>query len=218
MLTATGGGNGAVTTVGLDARQRVASIATLAPGAGPVVDLSYSYDNWLNVTGIADGIDPTRNRNMAYDGINRLEEAEGEWGTEALVYDHRGNINLRSINGAVQEYYYSGNRLSFRVLPNVVFPFTYDPRGNVTGDGINTYSYDGAGNLISASTAQGLRTYRYDGAGLQVQRGATDVVHAHSGLLLGEYDITGGFREYIHVGTQLVARIEDEDTVVATTD
>ncbi|MCH8505879.1 MAG: hypothetical protein LAT50_16385 [Ectothiorhodospiraceae bacterium] len=211
-------GNGAVTTVDLDARQRVAAIATLATAAGPVVDLTYSYDNWLNGTGIADGIDPTRNRNMLYDGITRLEEAEGEWGTEALIYDHRGNINVRDINGAVQEYYYSGNRLSFRVLPNVAFPFTYDPRGNVTGDGINTYTYDGAGNMVSASTAQGLLTYRYDGEGLQVQRGNTDMVHAHNGLLLGEYDVTGGFREYILVGTQLVARINDEDTVVATTD
>ncbi|MCP1674011.1 hypothetical protein J2T57_001110 [Natronocella acetinitrilica] len=68
--------------------------------------------------------------------------------------------------------------------------FNYDVRGNATADGQALYAYDGAGNLVSADT----------------------------GLLLGEYDLGGGFREYVHIGTQLVSRIKDDTTEVGVDD
>ncbi|MCP1674020.1 YD repeat-containing protein [Natronocella acetinitrilica] len=213
--------NGAQATTTLDNRQRLSSIQATAPG-GVAADLGYQYDNGLNVTGITDGLDSQRNRAMAYDGVNRLTSAQGVWGSDSIAYDHRGNITLRQINGDTQEYMYSNNRLAIRTFPDTFHAFNYDARGNATADGQALYAYDGAGNLVSADTGAQVISYLYDGAGLLVRSTragqSTDRVYADSGLLLGEYDLGGGFREYVHIGTQPVTRIEDATTEVGLAD
>jgi hypothetical protein len=44
-----------------------------------------------------------------------------------------------------------------------VIPYTYYPCGNLTSDGMKTYSYDAANRLISVSDGLSMTTYTYSG-------------------------------------------------------
>lgn len=210
--------NGTTSTVTLDSRQRIDTLTASGPST-TLVDHDYGYDNAGNVTDIFNGLDPSRDRSMGYDGVNRMTSASGSWGTETITYGPADNIRTRTRGSTTQTYYYNGNRLAYRAFPNFTIGYGYDAQGNITGvGGGTTYDYNGAGHLVQASTPNTSVGYAYDGEGMRVQRteGATtkDVFYSKRGRLLGEYNPAGGFDEYIYVGSRLAARIHDDTTVV----
>ena len=64
--------------------------------------------------------------------------------------------------------------------------FAYDASGNMTNDGLNTYTYD-AESRIKTMNGSGA-TYSYDGAGLRVKKVASGVT-----------------TRYIYSGTRVIA-------------
>src|SRR5262249_3909069 len=70
--------------------------------------------------------------------------------------------------------------------------YSYDAAGNLTGDGVNTFTYNNAGRLASATNASGQTTYTYNASGQRARKagpgGTTYFVYDEAGHLIGEYD------------------------------
>jgi YD repeat-containing protein len=94
--------------------------------------------------------------------------------------------------------------------------FTYDGRGNLTFDGVGTYSSTVEDLLASATVGGVTTTYRYDGDQqrlVKITGGVrTYTVHGPGGALLAEYrqEGTGALawvRDYLYLGTRLLAMV-----------
>ena len=88
----------------------------------------------------------------------------------------------------------------------------------MTSDGPNIMVYDGAKNLASIDNGTDVIDYAYDGASTRVSQSSptddTHVLYTMMGDLLGEYDPSGGFKEYIYVDSKTAAKAVDDTTVV----
>ena len=104
------------------------------------------------------------------------------------------------------------NACSQTMLPGVtpdgnnhISAFAYDASGNATGDGTNTYAWDGESQLKSAAGV----TYLYDGDGRRVSKSNGKLYwYDPGGEIIAETDATGHeLNDYIffagkHIGTQ----------------
>ncbi|ROT94720.1 RHS repeat protein [Marinobacter sp. R17] len=209
--------NGVVTTQTLDSLERPDTLV-VNNGQTDFVDLDLGYDSASNVTSIVDNASSLHGVTVGYDGVDRMTSATGLWGTETITYDARGNIKTRDRDGTTQEYYYSGQKLTYRVFPSFYYTITHDTRGNMTSDGSNVMVYNGANRLASIDNGSDVIDYGYDGAGTRVSRTSpTESMHVlydSMGDLLGEYDQSAGFKEYIYVDSQVAAKVSDDTTVV----
>jgi RHS repeat-associated protein len=79
---------------------------------------------------------------------------------------------------------------------------TYDANGNLTGDGTNSYIYDGENRLVSGTAAGQTATLTYDPLGRlwQVVKGAANTRFLYDGdAMVGEYDASGNLtNRYVH--------------------
>lgn len=203
--------NGQTTDITLDNRLRVDSIQT--SGQNALVNLSYGYDNLGNILSIADAVEPGFDRNMTYDGVNRLITADGNWGTGSISYDALGNIQSKSIGGFALGYSYDGqNRLS-SVSGSNTYSMVYDIQGNITDTGNYINVYDAAGNLAQTQVNTNSTTFRYDGNDRRVvELGSNNkyYVYSQADNLLGEYNTdTTLRREYIYLGSQQIAMVSN---------
>ncbi|HRH21300.1 MAG TPA: hypothetical protein PLE81_11765, partial [Brevundimonas sp.] len=78
----------------------------------------------------------------------------------------------------------------------------YDARGNITGDGVSTWTYDSRNRIVNGdAVGTDIGTYSYDPAGRMGRITAAGVnsrfVYA-GGQAIGEYDASGGLiRRYV---------------------
>ncbi|QJR09738.1 hypothetical protein DSM104443_00788 [Usitatibacter rugosus] len=204
--------NGVTTTVGLNGRQWPDAIAIA--GAANMFNTSYTYDGLGNVLGISDSVDPTYNRHLEYDEIDRLVVADGAWAggtTGAFTYDGRGNIKSQLLGSQVLNYNYdaASNRLA-SISGTKSYAFTYDVYGNVTGNGTKSFGYNDASNLrcVDCGTP-GETTYDYDGASMRVRTTKNGVstyfVYGSGGNLLWERVPGVSLKEYIYLDGKQVA-------------
>ncbi len=180
-------------------------LTRIAAGA---LQLHYSdYDAVGNVRRIDDGRTGT-SQVFTYDGLDRLQEASGPYGSMRFDYDAHGN----RMSNAFGSYDYDTR---FRLRsdgPNRTY--TYDDNGNLkTGPyGGDSYDYT-PDNLLSASTVAGQTTaYRYDGDGWRIARtdsnGAVSTfARGANGQLLSEVRSTGIHRDYVYAGSRLIGMI-----------
>jgi RHS repeat-associated protein len=94
----------------------------------------------------------------------------------------------------------SSNRTT-SITGDLTRSYTYDAAGHVLSDGTNTFSYNNAGRLISATNSRATTTYSYNALGQRVRKitpsGTTLFVCDEVGHLLGEYDASGDLIEEI---------------------
>ncbi|HEV7163792.1 MAG TPA: RHS repeat-associated core domain-containing protein [Gammaproteobacteria bacterium] len=143
-----------------------------------VMDYDYGAGNDNgNVLEITDELDDSRSQSYTYDTLNRLRAANSGSATnatckqlrhsdfqctpgqdvwaESLSYDDWGNlISKTNIGGAGEQVSITvdaGNRISQYVnqAGQTLLP-SYDPAGNMTTDGVSTYSFDGWNRLVAA--------------------------------------------------------------------
>ena len=188
--------------------------------SGTQVDLSYTYDGVGNVTRILDGVQSSRSVDgLKYDGINRLIEANGSWGSGSFSYDVTNNLLSQTLSGQTLNYYYNGMWLS-ALSGTVARSYTHDIFGNIHSNGSQTFFYDWASQLVEISdTNTGAHTsYRYDGHGQRTieideqtgQRRYT--LYNRAGQLLYEQDLSNcRYTDYIRLGGFLLARQERTD-------
>jgi RHS repeat-associated protein len=172
-----------------------------------------------NVSGISNNNDGARTQFFGYDQLNRILAAQTTstyatnsakcWG-ESFVYDAPGggawgnlaqiNAVSSAYNGCTQEHLNvsigSGNQITSQ-------GFTYDPSGNLLGDGTNTYAWDAESEIKTANTVN----YKYDGDGNRVQKSNGKIYWYGAGKeILAETDALGNITdEYVFFGGKRIA-------------
>jgi RHS repeat-associated protein len=191
--------------------------ASLAVGA------TWSYDNVGSVIQMADNL-TTPPRSYAYDPLDRLTTASDPYGTYSWTYDGNGNRLTQQANNVATMYTYQANRLA-TVAGATTRSYSYDAAGNPTGDGTQSYVYDGNGRLVKLFNSGTLSAeYVYDGKGRRVIKKrytytivkkkpvttiTTTVYHYDfSGKLIGETDGAGAFqKDYVYLENQPLAMV-----------
>lgn len=206
-------GNGTVTSYEQHPRLWPSSFVTQR-GSTAFMNSKYTYDGVGNLTSIADSVDSSHSRTMAFDKINRLTSISGPWGNGSIAYNGTGNITSQVLGGEGLYYNYDGANRLVSVSGSRGTTFSYDAHGNVTAGSGRTFSYDGAPNLRCANCANGpLKTeYTYDGLNQRVavrKSGTTtyEIYGSHGNQLLA---YTPGspskLVEYIYLGSKRIAQ------------
>lgn len=163
-------------------------------------------------------------RSYLYDPLGRLMEADTN-GTpsvavEAYVYDKSGDRQSAALNGGLPlPYLYAAG--SHRLASVGGIGRSYDEDGN-TKTGVQPsmqFSYDDQSHLTSVSQSPNNYLYDFNGRGERVKKTvttkgstvATYFVYDEHGLLLGEYNGTGGLlAQYIYIGSLPVAVVRSD--------
>ncbi len=206
-------GNGIVNTVAYNdnTEQPTHIIST-----GGVMDLTYGYDAAGNVTSITD----TRQGQSAsytYDFLNRLQTANGSWGSLTYGYDIVSNRTQSTLNNTpTTTYSYSPttDRLLSSTNGQQYEGFFHDLDGRLTQDGrIQTYTYTPQNLVETATTWSGaLNTYRYDADGQRVLKIAgSETSRTYIVNELSEFSTEGGpirwTVDYVSAGSRLLAAV-----------
>jgi RHS repeat-associated protein len=208
-------GNGVQFVQELNARHLPSRI-TASPN---VLGLSYAYDASGNVSAILDSMDAGRNRQMIYDGIGRLTQATsvafGGDGVIRYAYDVLGNMVSAKLSGRKDHTYaYDARNRLTNVMSSdgaTTTGLAYDVQGNLSMRNGQAFAFDFGNRLRSAP---GPENYRYDGHGRRVLAWLQG-----SGSILSMYDSEGKLRrqqserdgkirEYLYIGSTLVATLE----------
>jgi RHS repeat-associated protein len=145
---------------------------------------------------------PALDQNFGYDNLNRLLSAT--LGSTAIQYsyDATGNRTAKVIGGTSYPNTISptSNKLTQTQDVGGTATVVHDAAGNITSDGLNTYTDSDRGRLATMTNAGGAVTYSYNALELRVGKtgptalvptGAAYYVYDESGQLLGEYDANG---------------------------
>ncbi len=133
------------------------------------LDLTYTVDGqqstltrYSNVAGTAEIGSTT----YTYDAVGRITDIQQRNGsgtvleTFAYSFDNANRVTTETVNGSTTTY-------------------AYDANNELTGDGLNTYTYDGTGNRTNTGyvtgtgnqlTNDGVYTYTYDKAGNLIEK------------------------------------------------
>ena len=182
-------GNGLDAATGYDLRYLASNITT---GGGAIQDDAFGRTAAGLVDAVTDNLDPTRSRSFAYDALNRLEQAQGIFGTITYEYDGTGNRTERTAPAGTDTYdYETGTSRLFAVHGTNPVSFSLDAAGNTTAIGSKTLTYNGQGRLTGITEpGQPDIAYAYDGFGRRVKKTvgtATTIYHYDpNGRLLAE--------------------------------
>ena len=196
-------------------------------GATTLFSLTYSYGtsttNNGQIVGITDNVDNGRTVAYTYDYLSRLSTAVtvgstnyAKWGL-SFTYDRYGNRTAQSVTSGTAP----SNSVAVSTTTNRITTsgYSYDASGNMTGDGLNTLTYDGENRTITSSGSLGSGTYTYDGNGLRVKKvsGSTTTVFVYGGAqVIAEYlngaAPTSPTNEYIYTGSQMIAAVQSGST------
>ena len=186
--------------------------------------LSYTYDYQNNIKAVIDGIDTNYSlTDLSYDGLDRLTSTTGGGiGSSAIAYDAIGNITSYS-NSSIQKssaltytYNLTSNKLTdVSGTGSANYNFgqanSYDNRGNITNNGMRSFTY----NLANQLTLSDSNSYVYDGYNRRVKttdsKGISYSMYSQSGRLLYR-EVEGDPVNYIFLGDKLIAK----DGVIST--
>jgi hypothetical protein len=188
-----------------------------------------SYGELINHTYFADGklsgidaVNSARDRIFTYDGAGRLSGAAGPWSPTGNVwgyyqYDPLGNLKQKQLGTRVVDVEFNSLNRVNRVRDSAVSAnwrvYSHDARGNVTGDGIRTFTYDFANQPITVAGASSA-SYSYDGhlrRVKQVAGGQTIYsVYDRSGALLTRDNATTVTKtDHLAIGEQTIVQRSD---------
>ena len=157
----------------LDNRQRP-QVQETKNGASTVQRFVYGYSNAGDLTSIDDAVTNTDDLTATYDGLHRLANASGIWGSYGYGYDSLNNIRSRTHSSGPNSLTYaynSSNRLT-GISGSQSRTYSYNAQGEITGDGSKTFTLNSQGQIQSIA---GIASYSYDGNGkrIKVVKGGT---------------------------------------------
>ena len=185
-------GNGVLGNFSYNNQLQIAGIM-YGGSAGNILSLGY---NWGTATddgllqGVTDNLNPARSTAYTYDELSRLSTAgtvdlssPASW-AQSYVYDRFGNKLSQNPMGGIGYM----PTIEFTVDPatnHITSPgFSYDADGDMTSDGVHTYTFDGANRIIHVDGAA--NTYAYDGKNLRVNRNSDHFIYS-GGQVIAEY-------------------------------
>jgi RHS repeat-associated protein len=203
-------GNGNVFDQLLNSRQLPSFI-----GSSYGDDFNYTYDANGRLTTIDAVANNAYDRTLTYDGVGRLKTSSGPWGAGTYSYDTLGNLRNKTLGSRTVDVTFDSLNRVAQVRDSGVSSswrtFNHDARGNVTADGLHTFTND-AGNQPTSISGSGAGTYTYDGNFRRVKTvsgGATTYAfYDRAGNLLGRNNRTTAKKtDYLSVGGQTFVRV-----------
>ena len=182
---------------------------------GAAMERTYTYDATGNLTSVNAPNTPWYNRSFAYDALNRLNHAEGPYGTIDYTYDDVGNRLTKVVSGVTDTYaYVTDTNILDTVTGTDTINYTHDANGNITGIGDKILIYNQNNRLIMfEEDGVTLCEYTYNGLGQRVIKevdGVTTVFHYDfNGNIIAESDLSGNFTtEYLYKGKGRLAMVD----------
>ncbi|EGK70167.1 hypothetical protein METUNv1_03554 [Methyloversatilis universalis FAM5] len=154
--------------------------------SGAVRADSYEYDELGNLKTLTT---PRGARAYTYDEIQRLDTETGYTGNRDHAYDLNGNRTTdgASAPGTPTTATYTSNTNRIATLNGAAV--TLDAAGQITNDGLNSYTWDDAGRLKTVSRGGQLRaTYHYDHKHRRTRKVTTAVAPQGAKTLVYHYD------------------------------
>ncbi|MCF6273259.1 MAG: hypothetical protein L3J37_08710, partial [Rhodobacteraceae bacterium] len=208
-LTSLRYGDNFTQTISYDTSYR---LTRLLDKKGPTTlrDVNLGYSQRDNLTSVTDALDSLRDEGYQYSARELLANATGPWDTLDYTYDSVGNRTSKvetigaSVNTQNYAYPLTSNRLDeITEASTQVRSFTYDGAGNVISEDrlgdIYTYTYNAANRLSSMSLNGVLQAeYKYNALGQQSWRKLVpsgQIIHSLfdlEGNRIAEYDYAGG--------------------------
>lgn len=190
----------------------------------------YGYDAAGRLVNAIDDSNPQLNQRHVYDELDRLtssQRGESAPSRTDYGYDLSGNRSEK-VQDTATLYSYStdanSNRLQSQSGAQSV-NYSYDPAGNLSGDGTFSYTYNAAGRRISAThTATGQTTYYgYNALGQRITKtsagNTVQFFYDEQGHLTGEYDASGQLiQEILWLGDLPVAVLKPTTPASAATE
>ncbi len=124
-------------------------------GATSVINRAHTRADRLNLTNIFDNVAAANNQVCAYGPANRLQNADGPWGKRTFYYDGVGN-RTTEIATPPASTVATTDTLGYAPTNNRVSQIV---RGGST---VRSFTYDGAGNLLTDNGLGGNKTYTYN--------------------------------------------------------
>lgn len=176
----------------------------------------YAYDGNGNVTSITDELHGHHRSMPVYDGLDRLRQANGPWGTGSFTYDAVDNLVASTVGGRNLVHAYDLNNRLVGLSGSQNIAIGYDPNGNITSRGTQAFVFD-IGNRMRQAVNKA--TYAYDGHGRRSLVWYTGGGYAHDAYTLdGKLRVgagrSGGYKRYVHLRDKLIA--ETSSTGVTT--
>jgi RHS repeat-associated protein len=184
-----------------------------------VYDKNYSYDTADRILAITDPTNSNTNSSFKHDALSRLIEQSLANKTFKYTYDANSNRLTRNqtVNGtATTENYMiqsGNNRINTITQGTNSKTYSYLATGQITSDGVRSYTYNAQGRSESISTGTSSSFNIYDAFGQRIQKIGSNTgtqtqtlfVYDENGQLLGEYTPQGQvIREYIWLENRLV--------------
>ena len=133
----------------------------------------------------------SENQSFVYDELQRLTNGQGAYGNLEFAYDSVGNRTSKTIDAVPETYLYIDNQLTSVGGTTLA----YDAAGNLISKGTDTFAYNKANRLSTATVAGIGYHYRYDHNGQRVVKDTNGQVRFYhydaNGLLLAETDQHG---------------------------
>ncbi|MDP2869408.1 MAG: RHS repeat-associated core domain-containing protein [Methyloversatilis sp.] len=178
---------------------------------------TYEYDEVGNLKTLSS---PRGTRTYTYDEVDRLDTEAGFTGSRNHAYDVNGNrtTDAASAPGTPTTATYTSN--TNRIVTINGAAVSLDAAGQITNDGLNSYTWDDAGRLKSVSRAGQLRaTYHYDHKHRRTRKvstaaapqGAKTIVYHYDDRdrLMAETSDTGvPIRSYAWADENLISQVE----------
>ncbi|HEX9982350.1 MAG TPA: DUF6531 domain-containing protein, partial [Thermoanaerobaculia bacterium] len=183
-------GNGTTRSMSYDTRYRMLGNA-LAGAGNTIAAYQYTHDPAGNILSITDTLDPAYNRTFGYDDLNRLITANtgaALWQNGSYTYDAMGNLLSSTLGSNTASFSYQSTTPKIVTATENGVPrgVAYDAAGNERSVGAKPYFYTARNSLAS----DGLLTYTYDGRGVRVS--ATSSWDVSSVSLSDESTVGGG--------------------------
>jgi RHS repeat-associated protein len=169
--------------------------------------------------------DQTKSEQFTYDSWFRLKAAQtitvdantpGTWSLQ-WAYDRLGNRLSQTLTGGNLPGGIGQPTFTIDQNTNRITGITYDNGGNLTNDGIFTYTYDGANRMTQAqqiASPNTTTTSTYFGS-LRIKKavGSTPTLYIYSGNKpIAEYSNGSLSKEYIYAGSTLLVTIAGTTT------
>lgn len=195
---------------GLPERSRDASAAFA------VHDDSYDYDAAGNVLAISDGLPGAPgNRDMAYDGLDRLRTVTApSFGNALYEYDALDNLRRAKVGSRDRTHYFDPANRLVNVMDTgggaTVIGLAYDAQGNLAVRNGQVFAFDYGNRLRAVSGAE---SYEYDAHGRRVKSlsaagGAIYSFYDNAGVLrFQRNERTGRQTDYLYLSGSLVAQV-----------
>jgi len=203
-------GNGGIVNNQFDQSGR---LTVANPGADK--ERTYTYNNNGNLTSVSAPNTPWYNRTYTYDALERLNHAEGPYGSIDYTYDAVGNRLTKVADGQTETYIYiSGTNKLSEITGTETISYAHDANGNFTGIGNKTLTYNQNNRLIKVEeNGNTLGEYTYNGLGQRVIKTVNDVTtvfhYDFNGNIIAESDIDGNFTvEYLYRGKGRSAMVD----------